>query len=87
MFKNRFLLIIGVVSLLLVTVAVSRPFSNASVPNAAGANDYYQRHPELSVPGLIGWGASDYYQRHPELNRPAKTSVDLTDYYFRHSDE
>src|SRR5215212_989687 len=45
--------------------------------------DYYQRHPELSVPAVLGLTASDYFQRHPELTAPAEASVDMTDYYFR----
>jgi hypothetical protein len=46
--------------------------------------DYFQRHPELTVPSVIGIGASDYFQRHPVLIAPAEASVDTTDYYFRH---
>jgi len=116
MFKNRFLLVLGVISLLSVTMAVSYPRSNASsaaepvtrgsdqqhpewrwrttnqnvvIPltgnNDAAFPDYYQRHPELSVPAVLGLTASDYFQRHPELTAPAEASVDLTDYYFRHA--
>jgi len=115
MFKNRFLLVLGVISLLSVTMAVSYPRSNASsaaeqvnrgsfqqhlewrwrttnqnvvIPltgnNDAAFPDYYQRHPELSVPVLIGLDASDYFQRHPELTAPAEASVDTTYYFFRH---
>ncbi len=47
-------------------------------------SDYYQRHPELSVPAVLGLGASDYFQRHPELITPAGAAVDMTDYFFRH---
>jgi hypothetical protein len=46
--------------------------------------DYFQRHPELTVPSVIGIGASDYFQRHPALIAPAAVSVDTTDYFFRH---
>lgn len=81
MFRNRFILTVGVLSLLLVTLAVSRPFTTASVSNIAGANDFYQRH--------ANWGsdtiASDYYQRHPALSASVGNVLDLTaDFYQRH---
>src|SRR5215211_2264211 len=113
MFKNRFILILGVLSLVLMTMAVSNPFSSASpvvdqsntdfhqrnpdwqwvasdqktiipLTGDAAFPDYHQRHPELSVPAILGLGASDYFQRHPELTAPADASVDMTDYFFRH---
>jgi len=112
MFTNRFLVVIGVISLLLVTMAVSSPRSTASpaadqsasdfhqrhpdwtwsvpaaavvpVTGAAAFPDYFQRHPELTAPSLLGQEASDYFQRHPELTAPAEASLDTTDYYFRH---
>jgi hypothetical protein len=115
MFQNRFLVVTGVISFLLVTLAVSSPRSHASatanlipsdlyqqqperwwlntkrnvgVPLTViiddAITDYYQRHPELTVPSLIGQGASDYFQRHPELTAPAEAALDTTDYYFRH---
>ena len=75
MFKNRFLLVLGLVSLLLVTMAVSRPFAETRVSSVAGANDFYQRHP--------GWNrnaeASDYYERHTNLN-----PVSIGDFALRH---
>jgi hypothetical protein len=77
MFKNRVLLILGVLSLFTVTIAVSTPRSNAPL----AASDFYQRHP--------GWtwssreAASDYFQRHPEVSAPGST-LDLTDYANRH---
>jgi hypothetical protein len=114
MFKNRFLVVIGVISFLLVTLAVSSPRSHASstanfipsdlyqqhpewwwrttnqnvgIPLTGSSDDafpdYYQRHPELSVPALIGLAASDYFIRHPELVAPAASTFDMTDYYFR----
>jgi hypothetical protein len=110
MFKNRFLLVLGSVSLLLVTLAVSQPRSNASqaasdfhhrhphwtwVINPQNAVipmtgdsvflDYYQRHPELSLPAVPGLTASDYFIRHPELIAPPQGAIDMTDYYFRHN--
>ena len=81
MFKNRFLLVLSLFSLLLVTMAVSRPFSNTSVSNIEGANDFYQRHRNWNR----NLEASDYYQRHPELNGSAASIVDLTgDFALRH---
>jgi hypothetical protein len=92
MFNNRFILVISVLSLMLVTVAVSYPRSNASLALDQGASDFYQRHPDwmrtINVPNAVipvtrDTGFPDYYQRHPELSMPAR-SIDLTDYYLRH---
>src|SRR5215207_6654672 len=91
MFKNRFILILGVLSLLVVTMAVSYPGLNASLTANQAANDFYQRHPEwrinaqnavVPVTGISE--LSDYYQRHPELGRSAGITVDITDYFIRH---
>jgi hypothetical protein len=91
MFKNRLLLILGVLSLLLVTIAVSNPLSAASSARNAGANDFHQRHPEWNwesqnvvdpVAGAVDF--PDYYQRHPELRMSTGITVDLTDYFFKH---
>lgn len=116
MFKNRFLVVIGVISVLLVTMAVSNPRPSSSLPADLGASDFYQRHPdwtwvvnpqnalipvtgapafpdyfqrhpELSAPSILGLGASDYFQRHPELMNPVEDSIDTTDYFFRHVDK
>jgi hypothetical protein len=93
MFKNRFILVLGVLSLLLVTMAVSNPFSSASPASREGASDFYQRHPDWTwavndqsaiVPVTGDAAFPDYYQRHPELRIPVEASVDMTDYYFRH---
>jgi hypothetical protein len=98
MFKNRFILMIAMLSILMVTIAVSYPFSNVpasadlSWPSrpvvipATGANDlsdYYQRHVENSNPAGTSAEASDYFVRHPEL-RTGNTVVDLSDYFLRH---
>ena len=81
MFKNRFLIVLGVVSLLLVTMAVSRPFSNSSVTGAESANDFYQRHPDWNRKPE----ASDYYERHPELHGSAASVADIADdFALRH---
>jgi hypothetical protein len=80
MFKNRFLLVLGVFSLLLVTMAVSRPFSNASVPTMEGPNDFYQRHRDWNR----NLEASDYYERHPELSGSAAITDIPDDFAQRH---
>jgi hypothetical protein len=81
MINNRFLLVLGVFSLLLVTMAVSRPFSNTSVSSIEGANDFYQRHRNWNR-NLEG---SDYYERHSNLGVPAASIVDLSgDFALRH---
>ena len=93
MFKNSFMLVLGVLTLLLVTVAVSNPRSNASLAADQGASDFYQRHPDWnwtigdanSVVPVTGESAfPDYYQRHPELSAPVAIMIDTTDYFFRH---
>lgn len=81
MFKNRFLLVLGVFSLLLVTMALSRPFSSRPASSIEGANDFYQRHP--------GWSrspdTSDYYRRHAGRRESAAPVIDLTgDFALRH---
>ena len=45
MFKYRFLLVLGVISLLSAAMAVSYPRSNAS----QAASDFHQRHPLAGV--------------------------------------
>jgi hypothetical protein len=93
--KNRFLLVLGVISLLLVTLAVSKPFSGASPERLNEATDFHQRHPDWTwkigdqeaVTPLAGDLAfSDYYPRHPELRIPVEIVVDTTDYFIRHPD-
>ena len=93
MFKNRFILVLGVLSLVLVTMAVSNPKSNVSPTVDQAASDFHERHPDwqwvasyqkVIVP-LTGDAAfPDYHQRHPELTALAETSIDITDYFFRH---
>ena len=81
MFKSRFLLVLGVFSLLLATMAVSRPFSSDSISSIEGANDFYQRHPNWNR-NLEG---SDYYERHPELSGSAVSIADIAgDFALRH---
>ncbi len=93
MFKNRFVLSISVISLLFVTVALSKSFSGTSTASHAGANDFYQRHPNWTqangapsavIPVTGGLDLSDYALRHPELSGPAAARVDTSDYYLRH---
>jgi hypothetical protein len=57
---------------------------NRSASLSASYPDYFQRHPELSQPAVLGQGASDYAERHPELTARAASAADQTDYYFRH---
>ena len=93
MFKHSFMLVVGVLSLLLVTVAVSYSRSNALLAADQGASDFHQRHPgwkwtiDDANPGVPVTGESafpDYYQRHPELSAPVTITIDTTDYFFRH---
>jgi len=93
MFKNRFILVLGVLSVLLVSMAVSNPFPRASSTADQGSSDFYQRHPDWqwlaseqkAIIPLTGDAAfPDYHQRHPELSAPVEISIDTTDYFFRH---
>ena len=80
MFKNRFLIVLGISSLLLVAMAVSRSSSSTAV-SIEGANDFYQRHRDWNR-DLEG---SDYIERHPTLGAPAGSIVDVTgDFALRH---
>jgi len=96
MFKNRFLVVIGVISLLLVTMALSNPRPSSSRPADLGASDFYQRHPDWTwvvnpqnavIPVTGASAFPDYFQRHPELMNPVEDSIDTTDYFFRHLDK
>jgi hypothetical protein len=89
MFKNRFLLVLGAISILSVTMAISYPRSNAPL----AASDFYQRHPawiwvsnnsNASIPVTGASEAVDYFQRHPELRTSIGITIDLTDYSSRH---
>jgi hypothetical protein len=79
---NRILLALGVLSMLLVTMAVSYPRTNASLPIGQGASDFYQRHPAWT------WASrdttTDYFQRHPELSVTASAPLAASDYFMRH---
>jgi hypothetical protein len=78
MFKNRFVLIVALLSLMLVSLAVSGPISRSSDP--ASLNGFSR---PVFVPETDN--LSDYAQRHPELRVPAG-KVDMTDYFARHPD-
>jgi hypothetical protein len=85
MFKNRFLLVLGVVSILVVSLSLVSFRTNASRPNREAASDFYQRHPNWtgssSAPAAV---YSDYYERHPELTIPSVIGSGASDYYERH---
>jgi hypothetical protein len=95
MFKNRFLVVIGVISLLLVTMAVSTPRSNTSSSPDQDGSDFYQRHPDWTwavngqnaVIPVTGKSAfPDYAQRHPELSVSPIIGLGASDYFQRHSE-
>jgi len=92
MFNNRFLVVIGVISLLSVTLAVSGPRQKpAPVANQAGS-DFYQRHQDwtwtirdqnaIPVTGVSAF--PDYYQRHLELRNRVIPGMTASDYFQRH---
>ena len=100
MFKNRFLIVLGLLSMLLVATAVARPFLNvqeSSKPIAIPVNgdyfsDYFQRHTErasnlqdMVIPRTGSSESPDYFQRHSELSVPGAITVDAnSDFYLRH---
>lgn len=94
--KNRLILIVGLLSVLLVAMAVSQPFSNtttaveSSGSSANDLSDYYQRQAVLNAAASAG--AGDFYQRHPgwvsipQANIPVTGSSEALDYFQRHSE-
>ena len=91
MFKNRFLLVLGVISFLSVTMAVSYPRSSAPLATNQAASDFYQRHPDwtwtVRNANAVGSSApSDYFQRHPELTVPSVIGLGASDYFQRHTE-
>jgi hypothetical protein len=45
MFKNRFLLVLGVIAILVVSLSLVSFQSNTFRSNREAASDFYQRHP------------------------------------------
>jgi|GEM_PF-1512769 len=95
MFKNRFLLILGVISLVLVTMAVAYPQSDASLAADQTDSDFHQRHPDWTWTvkdpnaAIAVTGASafpDYFRRHPELSVSPILGRDASDYFQRHTE-
>jgi hypothetical protein len=94
MSKNRLIFVLTVLSVLIVSVAVSRPPARSLVSDPAGPSDFFQRHPDWAQTASINkalipvsgqLAASDYFQRHPEFSRPAAIVVDTSDYILRHT--
>lgn len=90
MFKNRFLFVPGVLSVLLLGVAVTVSFAMyptaeevgwparsilVPVTGADALSDYYQRHSERNSSAVNSDGASDYFTRHPEMRGGLATFV------------
>ena len=93
MFKNRFLLVLGVISLLSVTMAVAYPGSNTSFTVDQTDSDFYQRHPNWTwavndqnvvIPATDNFAFPDYYRRHRELTIPSSLGLGASDYFMRH---
>jgi hypothetical protein len=100
MTTNRIMLVLGAISMLLVTLAVSSPFSNAA-PSVDLSWPPRPDYSHLSEKPLVSIPDTDFYQRHPEwtwVSRDAAsdyfqrhpelsmsgTGIDLTDYFNRH---
>jgi hypothetical protein len=86
MFKSRFLLGLGIISLVLVSLAISSFRTNASLSNRDAASDFALRHSNWSWSAAASPVAySDYAQRHPELSNLAAQGA--SDYYERHPNQ
>jgi len=99
MFRNRFLLILGMLSLLLIalavvpSIAVSRPVP-IPLTGISEYTDYYQRHPTLRGSAALQTDrAGDFYLGHPEWASNAQNAAipvtghsDVSDYFQRHRD-
>jgi hypothetical protein len=95
MYKNRFILVLGLLSLLMVAMAVTQSRSLVSSATRQPVSDFYQRHLDwkwivkdknTSIPITGASAFPDYFQRHPELSGSVERSIDTTDYFFRHLD-
>lgn len=84
-------ILVGILSLAVVpTIAAPK---SVSIPvKAAEYTDYYQRHPELSMPkGVAVDMTEDFYLRHPEWTASLQTAAipvtgisESLDYFQRH---
>jgi hypothetical protein len=86
MFKNRYLLVLGVLSILFVTMAVSRPLSIARSPADLS---WPPRPVVIPVAGTTQF--SDYYARHNDTSALSGVAIPITgisadsDYFQRRS--
>lgn len=93
MYKNRLLLGISAVSLLLMGLAVFNPFAASSRVSKVAASDFHQRHPDwiwttnrenAVLPDTGEAAFPDYHQRHPELLSIEGLGDGASDYFERH---
>ena len=68
MYVNRFILVLGLLSMLLVGMAVTQSRSPVSSATGQAASDFYQRHPELNIPVERSIDTTDYFFRHLDKN-------------------
>jgi hypothetical protein len=85
--RKLMITILALATLLLTSFAVSAGLNAPTSLAAAGSpDDYYFRHPGLSIPvtgGALDTTGSDYFERH-RAEISAARGPDLTDYAFRH---
>ncbi len=92
MFKKRFILALGVLSLLLTSLAFVKPLAKLSSTGSDEATDFYQRHPgwtwaindQKVIPLTGDLAFPDYHQRHRELSVSPVLGVGASDYFQRH---
>ena len=68
MFKNRFLLVLGLLFVLVVTMAISRPFASVARQSDVEVFNESQSYPNPGAARNIGLDVTDYHIRHPEPN-------------------
>ena len=87
--SNLYLIVALAIALVVILAFIAVPSTAAPkvtvipMTGASGFPDYFQRHPELSLPAAIKVDQSDYFTRHPEARTPAGLK-DLSDYFLRH---
>jgi hypothetical protein len=71
MFKNRYLTVVGLLSIFAVSLVISSFRTSSSPANGNAASDISLRNPNWTwavAPSAVTIVTSDYYARHPELS-------------------
>jgi hypothetical protein len=91
--KNHLFFGISAIVLLLMGLAIFKPFTANTRVNREVASDFYQRHPDwiwkadtqnILIPVTGEAAFPDYFQRHPEQVNLAALGEGASDYFERH---